>query len=786
LVLVKRPGLAQMNNWVHGLCIILGVLLLGFSAATGVFAQESAVFRLLVNTEDKGETFAVVSQDGDVMVPRSTLTDIGLRDMPAGQTMNGVPHVSLRALAPAATFALDVETGTLSLTIKPSLFAPTTKEYFFNQPPPSLVQTFTSSAFLNYSLIATDEKSYFGTTQLAGRLDRWLGQSTFTYTKNESSEQFNRLLTNMTHDSPEDRRRITIGDVSAFSGLLGSGGVLGGIGVSRNFGLTPYFYPTPGLNLSGLLETPSEVETYVNGQLVRREHLSPGAFTLQNVPVRNGFNNTTLVIRDAFQRVTQIDAPFYLAPQLLKQGLSDYSYNTGFRRTNLGVESNDYREWQAIAFHRYGWTPWLTAGFRAESSAQLTNAGPTANLLLGPYGQLDTTLALSRDHTTVGFGSLSSYTYFSSYVSVRLSLQYLSRDYANLALDAGTDKQKLAWRATVGGAIAPFGSLSATYAETTSYVQPRSTVVSGFYGRPLAGPFYLQISVAQQLEPAPITDVFVGITFAFGGRHSGMLSHQMRDQDSQQTAVLQKNPPLGPGLSYRLQGSRVDRASQAEQYNTDDFVQYQGNYGTVGAAVRQTNGQMSHDLRLAGSVSLIDSSMHLSRPIRDSFALVRMPDLKNVEVAFSNQSMGTTDKKGELVVPDMISYLGNSLSINPNDIPVEYQIGQVRQYVAPAFRSGALVQFDVVKLQAFVGRLMLRVDGQEKSADYAELTIRLPGKKALSVVVGTGGEFYLENVPAGRLPVQVDWRGHTGTCDVVIPVSQEIQVDLGTVTCELR
>lgn len=749
------------------------------------WGQESAVFRLVVNTEDRGETFAVVAADGEVMVPRSTLTEIRLQDLPSGETIHGEPHVSLRALAPAVTYAIDQDTSTLTLTVAPERFSKTVREYFFNQPPPNLRTTFSNSAFLNYSLIATDEKSLAGTAEVAARMGHWLGQSTFVYTKTESTENARRLLSTMSHDSPDDQRRITIGDVSAFSGLLGSGGVLGGIGVSRNFGLTPYFYPTPGLNLSGLLETPSEVETYVNGRLVKREHLSPGAFTLQNVPVNNGLNNTTIVIRDAFQRVTQINAPFYMSPQLLKQGLSDYSYNVGFRRSNLGLESNDYREWQAIASHRYGWTPWLTAGFRGEMSAQRTNIGPLSSLRLGAYGQLDTNFAVSRDHSTVGYGALASYTYSSGVVSVRGSVQYLSRDYANLATSAGSDKPKLAWLVSVGGAKAPFGSLTATYSETTSYVQSKTSQVSGFYSRPLYGPLYLQVSVSQTFKPIPITDVFVGVTFTLGSRHTGLLTQRMRDREMEQTAVLQRNPPLGPGLAYRLQGSRLDPETGPAQYSTDDFIQYQGTYGTVGAAVRERQGRLSHDLRLAGSVSLLDNRVHLSRPIIDSFALVRVPELKNVEVAFNNQSMGTTNRRGELVIPEMISYLGNNLSIDPNALPVEYQVDRVRQYVAPAFRSGALVEFDVTKLQAFVGKLMVLVEGKLQSGDYAELTVKIPGKKDISGFVGTHGQFYLENLPTGRVPLQVDWQGKVGLCELTVPKSDEIQVDVGTITCVL-
>lgn len=423
-----RHGLLKRRRryWCHEplyrlLCVSsLALLVLSGVLCEILSAQESAVFRLVVNTEDKGETFAMVMSDGDVMVPRSTLSDIGLEELPHGQLINEEPYVSLHALSPSVQYETDAQQGVLLLTVSPERFTPTKKEYFFNQPPPNLQTTFTNSAFLNYSAIATDEKAFVGTGEVAGRWGHWLGRSTFTYNKTDSLDKFNRLLTNATHDDPGTQRRITVGDVSAFSRFLGSGTILGGIGVSRNFGLTPYFYPTPGLDLTGLLQTPSEIETYVNGRLVRRERLGPGGFTLQNIPVNNGLNNTTIIIRDAFQRVTQIDTPFYMAPQLLKQGLSEYSYSMEFRRSNLGIESNDYREWQVMAVHRYGFTKGLTAGFRGEASAQRINAGPVMNVTLGSYGQVDSTVAVSQDGQARGYGTLSSYTYASGVLSARV------------------------------------------------------------------------------------------------------------------------------------------------------------------------------------------------------------------------------------------------------------------------------------------------------------------------------------------------------------------------------
>lgn len=64
-----------------------------------------------------------------------------------------------------------------------------------------------------------------------------------------------------------------------------------------------------------------------------------------------------------------------------------------------------------------------------------------------------------------------------------------------------------------------------------------------------------------------------------------------------------------------------------------------------------------------------------------------------------------------------------------------------------------------------------------------ELTARVPGIESTSPL-GNGGEFYLENVPAGRHPAKVVYGG--GTCRFVleVPASHQSFLDLGPVVCE--
>jgi len=57
---------------------------------------------------------------------------------------------------------------------------------------------------------------------------------------------------------------------------------------------------------------------------VRREHLTPGNYRFQNLPVANGANNVEIIMRDSFGNESRNSTHFYLTDQLLKAGLHNY------------------------------------------------------------------------------------------------------------------------------------------------------------------------------------------------------------------------------------------------------------------------------------------------------------------------------------------------------------------------------------------------------------------------------------------------------------------------------
>ena len=163
-----------------------------------------------------------------------------------------------------------------------------------------------------------------------------------SYTSDDLSSRFVRLQTNLTFDDRPELKRVVAGDFFASSGDLGSTVNMGGFSLSKSYRMDPYFTKYPTLNVSGLSETASDVEVYVDDIKLRSDKVAPGGFDLRNIAYTTGAHKVEVLIRDAFGNVQRIVHPFYQTDKMLKKGLHEYSYNGGLIRKSYGAESNTY------------------------------------------------------------------------------------------------------------------------------------------------------------------------------------------------------------------------------------------------------------------------------------------------------------------------------------------------------------------------------------------------------------------------------------------------------------
>lgn len=794
------------------ICFFPAVSSLAGTPAGGVVASgtaDSIVLRVTLNTEDKGDFFVGITKDLDYLVKAQDLKIMGFKD-PAGTTvmLDGELYISLKSM-PGVTFLFDNRTSALNISADPILLPGQALKLKSDDRVRGVIPR-DNSAFFNYA-VSSAHNSRVGGQQLvlAGEFGWRLGDYLLSSNGNTTQEpggqsKFVRLMTSVTYDDREDLRRTVIGDFFTPSREFNNGVNLGGISVSKLYGLNPYLTRFPTQSINGSVATPSDIEVYLDGQRIRSEKIKPGEFELRDLLAYGGARNVQVLLRDAFGRVQELNYSFYFSDQPLQQGLHEYSYNLGAMRREFGSKSNQYGPAAFSAFHRYGVSNALTLGLRAEGTKSFYNAGPTASVVLGSAGVLNAALSTSSLGGDRGAAGTVSYNYQSRLWSAGMSFRRDWGHYASLGDPPVLTNRNQEVSLAASYYLQRYGSVSLGYSVQTTRAQMLASassvtqqlniepsanrrVTSLSYNVPLiSGRASLQASLSHISDGESKNEAFVGLIYFLDRDYS--VATSVRGNNSNHTELLQltKAQPVGEGLGYVLSADRstsptIDgsQLNSRVQYNASAAV-LQGEFGR-----RRDIGQTTSDYRVsvAGGLAWVGGQLALGRPVTESFGIVKVGEIPGVAVAVNGQPIGRTDASGKIFIPTLSPYFDNDISIAPESVPIEYSIPSTVKKVSPSLRSGTVVDFGVTRVQAFTGRLKYQQEGQTKPVELQEISINVEGKK-LTLQTGRGGEFYFENLKAGNYAATASAESKPCLFELVVPRSDETFVDLGEFVCE--
>jgi outer membrane usher protein len=275
-------------------------------------------------------------------------------------------------------------------------------------------------------------------------------------------------------------------------------------------------------------------------------------------------------------------------------------------------------------------------------------------------------------------------------------------------------------------------------------------------------------------------EVYAGVTILLGRGGTASVAHVRDGRGSRLSADAQRSLPVGEGYGYQM------HAESGENGAASGVARYQGRHGRYELRQETLAGNATTTVSAMGSIVAIGGGLHASRPVQDSFALIRVPGVGGVRAFASNQEVGRTGRTGDLLVPDLQAYYGNLLDVADGDIPLQYAVPGVNQTLALPYRGGAIALFPVQKIQRVVGSVRIAEQDQDRVPAYGEIVVTAQGREVASPVGGTGA-FYFEDLPAGTHSAVVrDGRG--GECPFVItvPSSEETVVSLGALRCEVR
>jgi outer membrane usher protein FimD/PapC len=113
---------------------------------------------------------------------------------------------------------------------------------------------------------------------------------------------------------------------------------------------------------------------------------------------------------------------------------------------------------------------------------------------------------------------------------------------------------------------------------------------------------------------------------------------------------------------------------------------------------------------------------------------------------------------------------------------VNYLVPKARIVVAPALRSGVLLDFQARAVNALAGRLVVRIDGATRPFADARGELTVQGER-LELQTARDGSFYVEQVPPGRYDGEVASPGARCRFSLEVPPGTEVVTDLGEVDC---
>ena len=527
-------------------------------------ASETAILNVVLNEQDLGDHFLIITESGDALFTLDALRNFGLRKLLATTEVevDGKHYVRMSSLAPGVTFRIDETDARIHINADPKLLETSEFDLAYSRPH-DVTRSRHDSAFLNYGLFynLTDDlkfKSLNVPAEAGLSIGGRLLLSSFSYTRSDTDKNLVRLMSNFTIDNTNAQRQFIVGDFSAFSGDLGSGGIFGGLSIAKKFSITPRFVRSPELNLSGVIETPSELEIYVDNRLVETRRLPPGGFELLNIPNSRGAGEVTLIVRDVFGRERVHEYPFYLSTALLKAGLHEYSYNLGFRRQDFGFESFEYGDLAFLGFHRLGVTDNFTVGLRGEASGDMLNLGAGIAFASDGFGEMAISVAGSRDGASSGYAGGLSYVYRGSNFSRRFAFKGFSKDYSTLNLSSVTDKPRFAGAIGLGYSPILSGSVSILLSATDNYFGQDMKRISLSYTTRIFRAVSLFIR-ASRIETLDVSDEIVaGFTVPIGLGSSAGMNYMSQEERRMATAYMSKNAPSNVGSGYRLQVDTIE------------------------------------------------------------------------------------------------------------------------------------------------------------------------------------------------------------------------------------
>ena len=708
----------------------------------GDLAERDVFLEVSINGANTSQLLRFRDAQGRLSASADALRSVGI-DVPEAEGAAGSPALRLDAI-PGLRYSYNAATQSVNLVVPDALRTP--YQLDMRGVPRAPPATSGRGLVLNYDAYAQTsglsrlslytEQRYFspsgvfsntGITYAGGRADRYIRYDTY-----------------WTRSDQDTMRTLRLGDTITSSLDWSRSIRIAGVQWGRNFSLRPDLVTFPVAAISASSVVPSSIALYINGVQQYSSNVPAGPFVVNQIPGITGAGQATIVTRDALGRSIATTVPLYVDTRLLARGLSSYSVEAGFVRRRFSVRSFDYDHAPAVsASGRYGLDDALTLEGHAESAPGVYNLGGGALVRLGEAGVVSASLAGSAGRYAGGQTSLGY-----QYVRPEFSLDLLSTralgDYGDLGSREDAPVVRQTDRATVSFPITRSQSMALSYIGYRQPDAPAAKLGSATYTVNLHSRVAMNLSAFHDFNQSDSNGVYLSLTLMMGDRTQAFASVSRQQRQDSYSVGAQRSVDYEGGAGWSVQ-----RGRSGGQAYTQGQAQYLGRYGQLTGLAQDLGGRTQAAAQASGALVLMDGVVTPSRRINDSFALVST-GAPGVDVLHENRKLGKTDSSGHLLVPDLIPYQANRVSIDVENLPVDTRLESTKAVVVPQSRSGVVANFQLERYVA--ATVILKTPDGQFLPPGAGVLHAESGKRG---VVGYDGMTFVEDLQAlNHLTVQ--------------------------------
>lgn len=561
-------------------------------------------------------------------------------------------------------------------------------------------------------------------------------------------------------DLPDSASSVTVG--SFYGGGSTQRPIVPMVGVryGSDYALRPDISLVPRPRVSSSVNQPSRADLYVDGLYRRSGEVPYGRFDVEADALLSGLGSLQVELTDQRGVKTVETLAYYFAPQLLPQGLTEFS-------TEVGVVSPDPVRLSTSSVPvlsgtlRSGWTTSHTVTATALASRNHGLIGWVSDCQWDLRGVLRSGLSLVRRSTGTNARALIGHEFQSRRLSTFIRLEaetghhetrserHPFRPLGPRGASSILPSDRHALTAALSLAVNERHQFAASLIDRVSVFGQRNQALalSATY-RP-SNRIQISLSLQQVRQPSSGTFAFLTLVMPLGDRHLAATSATQGPEGTSAQWMVQS---LRDGTrednmaQYRVFGERGRRDSVGASYQRNE------SFGQWTVEGESAHGQSMASVRLSGAVGWMAGSAFATRRIDDSFIVVDGDGQPGLPVFFENRAVGVTDSAGFLVIPEARAYHPNHVSIDGSAIPIDFTLAQDQLQTVPRRRSGAIARFEISDGGALVA--VRQADGSPVPSG-AQATI---STQTRSTAVGSRSEVFVNRADR-RADVVLSWPG---------------------------